>query len=291
MKQRIVGRKDEIAILDKVTESSRSEFVAIYGRRRVGKTYLVREYYDNKFAFHCSGLSKSNTKAQLQNFNATLQRYSSKPIKKSRNWLEAFDRLIDILEASSDKRKIVFLDELPWMDTPRSNFIPALEHFWNDWASGRRDVVLVVCGSATSWMMDKLINNKGGLHNRLTNRIFVQPFTLLECEAYFASRKIKLSRYQIAECYMIMGGIPYYLDYIDKAYSLNENIDRLFFRPQGQMRTEFENLYSALFKNSDKYMKVVELLSKKAKGLSREELASVKKGKSGADLTKILSNL
>ena len=291
MKQRIVGRKDEIAILDRVTESSRSEFVAIYGRRRVGKTYLVREYYDNKFAFHCSGLSKSNTKAQLQNFNATLQRYSPKPVKKSRNWLEAFDRLIDVLEASSAKRKIVFLDELPWMDTPRSNFIPALEHLWNDWASGRRDVVLVVCGSATSWMMDKLINNKGGLHNRLTNRVLVQPFTLLECEAYFASRKIKLSRYQIAECYMIMGGIPYYLDYIDKAYSLNENIDRLFFRPQGQMRTEFENLYSALFKNSDKYMKVVELLSKKAKGLSREELASVKKGKSGADLTKILSNL
>ena len=227
----------------------------------------------------------------MQNFNATLQRYSPNPVKKSRNWLEAFDRLIYILEASSAKRKIVFLDELPWMDTPRSNFIPALEHFWNDWASGRRDVVLVVCGSATSWMTDKLINNKGGLHNRLTNRILVQPFTLLECEAYFASRKIKLSRYQIAECYMIMGGIPYYLDYIDKAYSLNENIDRLFFRPQGQMRTEFENLYSALFKNSDKYMKVVELLSKKAKGLSREELASVKKGKSGADLTKILSNL
>ena len=222
MKQRIVGRKDEISVLDKVTESSKSEFVAIYGRRRVGKTYLVREYYENKFAFHCSGLSKCNTKAQLQNFNATLQRYSSTPVKKSRNWLEAFDRLIDILETSSDKRKIVFLDELPWMDTPRSNFIPALEHFWNDWASGRRDVVLVVCGSATSWMMDKLINNKGGLHNRLTNRILVQPFTLLECEAYFAARKIKLSRYQIAEYYMIMGGIPYYLDYIDKAYSLNE---------------------------------------------------------------------
>ena len=227
----------------------------------------------------------------MQNFNATLQRYSPKPVKKSRNWLEAFDRLIDVLEASSAKRKIVFLDELPWMDTPRSNFIPALEHFWNDWASGRRDVVLVVCGSATSWMMDKLINNKGGLHNRLTNRILVQPFTLLECEAYFASRKIKLSRYQIAECYMIMGGIPFYLKQMNPRWTLAKNIDMMFFKEKGLLWDEFEHLYNTLFSNANTHIAVVEALARKRMGMTRKELVKETGVSDNGDFGKILKNL
>lgn len=291
MKQSIIGRENELAILKKVSTSSKSEFVAVYGRRRVGKTYLVREYYQNKFSFHCTGLAKGRTKAQLKNFRLSLEKYSDAPVLQFDNWLDAFERLMTVLDARPEKRKIVFLDELPWMDTARSGFISALEHFWNDWASARKDIVLIACGSATSWMMDKLIGNKGGLHNRLTNRIWVKPFTLAECEAYFKSRKIKLSRYQIAECYMIMGGIPYYMDYLDPEYSFSENIDRLFFQEGGQMRDEFDNLYSAIFKNSHQYEKVVELLSKNKMGLSRGELSSVKKGKSGSGLTTILKNL
>lgn len=291
MKQSIIGRENELAILKKVSTSAKSEFVAVYGRRRVGKTYLVREYYQNKFSFHCTGLAKGKTKAQLKNFRLSLEKYADTPVLQFDNWLDAFERLMTVLDTRSEKRKIVFLDELPWMDTARSGFISALEHFWNDWASARKDIVLIACGSATSWMMDKLIGNKGGLHNRLTNRIWVRPFTLAECEAYFKSRKIKLSRYQVAECYMIMGGIPYYMDYLDSEYSFSENIDRLFFQEGGQMRDEFDNLYSALFKNSQQYEKVVELLSKNKMGLSRWELSFVKKGKSGSGLTTILKNL
>lgn len=291
MKKSVIGRKREMEILEKAVSSSKSEFVAIYGRRRVGKTYLVREFFDNKFSFHCTGLAKGKTKAQLRNFNISLTKYSGQSVTQAKTWLDSFEQLISLLEQSDAKRKVVFLDELPWMDTARSGFISALEHFWNDWASARKDVVLIVCGSAASWMMDKLIGNKGGLHNRLTNKIWIKPFTLSECEAYFKFRKVKLNRYQIAECYMIMGGIPYYLDYIDKDYSLNENIDRLFFQEGGQMRDEFDNLYSALFKNSGQYEKVVELLSKSGKGLSREELTPAKKGKSGSGLTTVLKNL
>lgn len=291
MKTVIIGREQELSILKKTYSSSRSEFVAVYGRRRVGKTFLVREFFKNRFSFHCTGLAEGKTKAQLKNFNIALSKYAQESIPQADNWLDAFEQLIVLIESRPERRKVIFLDELPWMDTARSGFIAALEHFWNDWASARKDIVLIVCGSATSWMMDKLIGNKGGLHNRLTNRILVKPFTLSECESYFKSRRIKMSRYQIAECYMIMGGIPYYLDYIDREYSLNENIDRLFFQEGGQMGDEFDNLYSALFKNSQQYEKVVELLSKKGMGLSREELSSVKKGKSGSGMTTILKNL
>lgn len=287
----IIGRGHELSILKKSYSSSRSEFVAVYGRRRVGKTFLIREFFKNNFSFHCSGLADEKMKAQLKNFNIALSKYAQKSVPLVDNWLDAFEQLIVVLESCTEKRKVVFLDELPWMDTAKSGFIAALEHFWNDWASARKDIVLIVCGSATSWMMDKLIGNKGGLHNRLTNRIWVKPFTLSECESYFKSRRIKMSRYQIAECYMIMGGIPYYLDYIDRDFSLSENIDRLFFQEGGQMRDEFDNLYSALFRNSQQYEKVVELLSKKGMGLSRDELSSVKKGKSGSGLTTILKNL
>ena len=291
MTSNIIGRKAEISSLNRVATSGRSEFVAIYGRRRVGKTYLVREFFDNNFSFKCTGLANSKTRAQLKNFNLALRRFAGKEIKQARTWLDSFEQLSDILDKSATKRKVVFLDELPWMDTARAGFIQALEHFWNEWASARRDIVLVVCGSSTSWMMDKLINNKGGLHNRLTNKILLKPFTLSECEQYFKSRKIVLSRYQIAEYYMIMGGIPYYLDYIEKGVPINQNIDKLFFDEGGQMRNEFDNLYSALFKNTELYLNVVRAINKKGQGLTRKELTTTLKIKSGSALTKVLKDL
>jgi AAA+ ATPase superfamily predicted ATPase len=291
MKSKIIGRKLEQKMLEDIFRSGKSEFAAIYGRRRVGKTFLVRETFTDKFCFEISGLANSTTKSQLLNFSLTLQKTSGEEYKPALNWLTAFSQLANYLENCPQKRKVVFFDETPWIDTARSDFLPALEHFWNAWASARNDIVLIVCGSATSWIINILINNHGGLHNRLTSNIFLKPFTLLECEKYLKAQKISFSRMQIAECYMIMGGVPFYLSKLKKGLSLAQNIDNLFFASKSELRNEFNNLYAALFRKSEEYVKVVEALSKKGKGLSRSEIETAAKISGGGTLTKILQNL
>jgi AAA+ ATPase superfamily predicted ATPase len=278
-------------MLEEVYSSKKSEFVAVYGRRRVGKTYLVRETFSDKFTFEISGLANTSTKEQLLNFSFTLKQSIGEDLKTPKNWLEAFSQLIDFIKKSKSKRKILFFDEMPWMDTPRSGFLTALEHFWNGWASARKDIVLIVCGSSTSWIINNLINNHGGLHNRLTHIIYLKPFTLAECEQYFRWQKIDFSRYQIAEIYMIMGGIPFYLSKIERGFGVSQNVDNLFFIENAKLKNEFKNLYAALFRNSDDYVKIVEALSKKGKGLTRFDISKISKITSGGGLTKALQNL
>ena len=291
MKGNIIGRKAEKELFKDIYSSNTSEFVAIYGRRRVGKTYLVRETFFGQFTFEISGLENASTQEHLLNFSLTLNKLTSENLKTPSNWLEAFRQLIDFIQKSQSKRKVLFFDEMPWMDTPRSGFLTALEHFWNSWASARKDIILIVCGSATSWIINNLINNHGGLHNRLTHTIHLKPFTLSECEQYFKWRKIDFSRYKIAELYMVMGGIPYYLSKIEKGQSVAQNIDKLFFIENAALKNEFRNLYAALFRNSDDYVKIVEVLSRKAKGLTRNEISSLAKITGGGGLTKALQNL
>lgn len=291
LKPSIIGRESEQLKLLELYNSSSSQFIAIYGRRRVGKTYLVKELLAEHFTFQLSGLANTGTREQLLNFHLSLKRQSSTEYNLVANWLEAFEQLISYIEASPHKRKVIFLDELPWLDTSKSNFIPALEHFWNGWANFRNDIVLIVCGSATSWMIDKLINNHGGLHNRLTYKIKIEPFTLKECEQFFKYKGMEYSRYQIAECYMAMGGIPYYLNLLEKGFSIAQNIDLLFFAQNPRLEGEFKNLYHALFKNSENYIKVVEVLAKKGKGLLRQEIAEITNIPNGGGLTRVLKDL
>jgi AAA+ ATPase superfamily predicted ATPase len=288
---RIIGRAEQKAKLKTYFESENSEFVVVYGRRRVGKTFLVREYFNNAFDFQMTGLANSALKDQLVNFHAALQKYNPLPVPFANTWFQAFQQLIELLEQSKSERKVVFLDELPWIDTPKSGFLSAFEHFWNDWASARRDILLIVCGSATSWITGKLLNNKGGLHNRITRKMLITPFTLGECEEYLVSKNIYLNRYQIVDSYMILGGIPYYLSLLEKGLSLAQNIDNLFFSESGELRNEFKNLYASLFKNHENYVKVVETLAKKAKGLSRDEILSMSKLSDGGSATRILQEL
>ncbi len=291
MKTHIIGRQKELLKLEQLQKSEQSEFIAVYGRRRVGKTFLIREYFNNNFAFQISGLAKASTKEQLINFNLTLKRISCQDTIVPKSWMEAFEQLIAYVEKLPEERKVIFIDEMPWLDTPRSKFIQALEHFWNGWASARYDIVLIVCGSSTSWMIDKVINNHGGLHNRLTCRMKLEPFTLKECKEYFDKRNFEYSLQQIAECYMAMGGIPYYLSMLSKGLSVSQNLNNLFFEQNAPLKTEFGNLYAALFRNSEDYIAIVETLSKKMKGLSRYEIIRGARLTSNGNLTKILKNL
>lgn len=290
---KLVGREEEIQILKDVYKNKRSEFVAIYGRRRVGKTYLVKELFKDKFTFHITGLSRPDFQLQINNFYATLGRFDKtmREEVKPTSWFDAFQLLIDYLEKRDDNRKVVFIDELPWLDTPKSDFISSLEHFWNSWAYHRDDVLLIVCGSATSWMINELINNHGGLHNRVTKRIHLQPFSLKETEIFLKEKACVYDRYQIVQLYMAIGGIPFYLEQIDASKSVSQNIDDLFFKPNGFLRLEFNNLYRSLFKKEERHISIIEALSTKAQGLNRQTLAQLSGLSSGGTLTKVLTEL
>ena len=292
MKNRIVGRHTEISRLDRCMDSSSAQLIVVYGRRRVGKTFLINEYFDNSFAFKITGAYKKSKRFQLESFHEELMRKSGKDCDIPADWREAFRQLREYLESlPSDHKQVIFFDEMPWLDTFHSDFLPVFEWFWNDWASTQSNLVFIVCGSATSWMIDNITDNKGGLFNRQSCRIYLEPFTLYETEQLLQKKEIFWSRYEIAECYMIMGGIPYYLNLLNRDLSYTQNIDNLFFRKHGELWDEFDRLYSTLFSNSENYIKVTEALSRKASGLTRNEIAHHCKLPPNGALTKILSNL
>ncbi len=289
---KIIGRIEEVKTLEDVYLSDRSEFVALYGRRRVGKTFLIRTIYQNRFLFQLTGIANSNLENQLINFNTALKKQHPKvKLKSAKTWFEAFGELSKLIQKSKQHKKVIFMDELPWLDTPSSNFIQALEHFWNSFASARKDILLVVCGSAASWMLSELINSKGGLHNRVTQRLRIDPFTLSECELFIKSKKITLEKYQLIQLYMAFGGIPFYWDEVKKGLSAQQNIESICFSKNGLLRTEFKNLFKALFNKDDKHQLVVELLAKKAIGLSREEIIKQSKLSNGGSVTRLLNEL
>ncbi len=291
-KANIIGRERELAELQRCMDSDRSEFVIVYGRRRVGKTFLVDNFFHYQYDFSYVGGHRLTKNKQLRNFAKELKKYANMPKQpKFADWDDAFDALESFLDTlPSEKRKVVFFDEMPWIDTPHSEFVDALEMFWNGWASRRNDIVFIASGSSTSWMVDKLVDNQGGLHGRITNNIYMRPFTLHEVELYLQSRGAAWDRYQILQAYMTIGGIPFYYSLLNVKESLVQNIDRLFFRKNAELQTEFEELYTALFSNSEKYTTIVKLLNGKREGMTREEILSATKMDSTM-LTKVLRNL
>ncbi len=287
----IIGRKHERQIFEECYNSDKADLIALYGRRRVGKTYLVKTHFTEKFDFYITGIYQGTKKEQLTFFNKQLREYSGIPYPQVDNWFDAFDQLKHFISSLQKKRVLVFFDELPWLDTPRSRFTKAFELFWNSWAADQPQIKLIVCGSATTWMISRLLGDKGGLHNRVTRRIKLAPFTLAETEEYLNYKGIVWNRYQIAEAYMILGGTPYYLQMLRKGHSLSQNIDYLFFSANAELRDEYTFLFRSLFNDSSSYRSVVELLSKKAKGMTRSEIQTAMKMPEGGKLSEILGNL
>jgi uncharacterized protein len=292
MKQTIIGRELEQAELARCMKSNRSEFVIVYGRRRVGKTFLVDNFFDGMFDFTFVGGHNLTKAKQLRSFAKALKKSAGmthQPILS--DWTDAFDALEDYLEnLPKNRKKVIFIDEMPWIDTPKSEFVEALEGFWNGWGARRNDIVFIASGSASSWMMDKLVENPGGLHARITCNIYVRPFTLKETKEYLLSRDIRVDEYQVTQLYMILGGIPFYLSLLNPAESILANIDRLFFRKNGELKTEFDELYNAIFSKSEKYLEVVELLNKNREGLTYNQIKEAVK-LDGKRLTTVIKNL
>lgn len=294
----IIGRNEEIKSLERFYKSSKSEFIAIYGRRRVGKSYLVEEVYKDKIAFRAIGAfikdkdERTYKQIQLDHFYESLLDCGiPKETPRPASWREAFRLLKQYLEGLRTKRRVVFLDELPWLAGPQSSeMITELGYFWNSWADRQRNIVLVVCGSATSWMLDNVIRDYGGLHGRLTGTIRLLPFTLLECEQYFKKNGFHLSRYEMAVAYMAFGGIPYYLDRIDSEKNLSENIDDFFFKDD-KINQEFKDVYTGLYATSERYVDIVKALGTQFYGMTRRELAKAVGIELGGTFSKIMDNL
>lgn len=299
-KYNLIGRQKEIEELERLYSSNKSEFLAIYGRRRVGKSYLIDEVYGEKMAFSAVGVyfkkeDRSDLRCrqeQLAHFYESLLQYgmsSETPMPNS--WREAFRLLRQLLENCGKRRKVVFLDELPWLAGPQSSeLIAELGFFWNSWACKQRNIILVVCGSATSWMLDNVIREYGGLYSRLTMKMQLHPFTLGECEQYYKDRDFHFSRYEIALAYMVLGGIPYYMDLLRNDRTLAENIDQIFFK-NPQIKQEFEDVYVGLFSSSEKYVDIVVELGKRKYGMTRQEIADAVHTTSGGGLSTMLDNL
>lgn len=289
----IIGRTSQIQELKEALASDKPEMVALVGRRRVGKTYLVSELYAGRIDFEITGLQYGNKRAQLENFSLRMSKhfpnYEMKEISKS--WLKAFDELTLALEAlQKEEKMVVFLDELPWLGTRKSGFLMGLSYFWNSWAV-KQNIVVVICGSAASWMIKKVINDRGGLHNRVTRLLYLYPFTLAETADYCKARNIKLNLYQILQLYMVMGGIPMYLDQIKPGLSAIQNIQNTCFSPLGYLRNEFERLFASLFKDHQKHVKIVRALASKRKGLTRLEIIKATQLTNSGKLTDILFEL
>ena len=290
MKNKITGRQDEIKRLKNYISSDQSEFIAIYGRRRVGKTFLIKELFGNQFVFRVTGKEKATMTQQLAFFADAMSDYFDGEYTFN-NWKEAFRALSKAVEQKSAGPKIIFIDELPWLETPKSGFLGDLEHFWNNWAYYRNDIKLIVCGSATSWMLDNIINSRGGLHNRVTHQILISPFTLKETEQYFQSRGFSYERTEIIDCYMALGGVAYYLSLFDEGKSVAENIDILCFAKGGNLISEFEKIYKSLFKKADNHLAVIRALNTVGKGMTRLELIKNAKIPNNGNLTTVLDEL
>ena len=295
----MIGRKVEKELLNKLYYSDKSQFVAVYGRRRVGKTFLINEVFKDRITFKHSGLSPienhgkmSLLELQLKHFYNSLLLAGMKKSSCPKDWMDAFLMLEQFLMSIDDgSRQLIFIDEMPWLDTPKSGFITAFEGFWNTWACSRSNLMLIISGSATSWINDKLINNYGGLYNRLTCEIKLSPFTLNECEQFFEEEGIKLSRYDIIQAYMVTGGIPYYLNYFRRDLSLAQNIDELFFKQNAPLKDEFKKLFNSIFSNSSAMISIIKAIGSKNIGLTRKEISKITGFTSGGFLSDCLNAL
>ncbi|MBO7481688.1 MAG: ATP-binding protein [Bacteroidales bacterium] len=288
---KIIGRELEYEKITTYMNSGRAEFVAIYGRRRVGKTFLVRKYFNDKFDFSTTGVIDGTREEELSVFYNSLCDYGYTG-KQPQNWIESFYALYNILKAKKRrKRCVVFIDELPCFDTQHSGFVRAFGHFWNNYASKLRNIFLVVCGSATSWIVRNIIDNRGGLHNRITHEMHIHPFNLHETELFFKTHRARWTQLAITQMYMAIGGVPYYLEMIDFGRSVAENIDALFFAPDAELRNEYDRLFKSLYRHPDKYMEIIALLSGNKSGLTRKEISDRLKVNSGSHLSNMLEDL
>ncbi len=289
-----VGRENESRIFKTALKSAEPELIAVYGRRRVGKTYMIKAFCEKHLIFSLTGINDGKLEEQLSKFAFELQKAMkiSSALAPPKNWLQAFHMLQEYADSlPTNKTKVIFFDEIPWLDSHKSGFLRAFDSFWNSWATNHSKIKVVICGSAATWMINKIVNSKGGLHNRITRSLRLKPFNLQETEEFLRAKKVKLDRYSILQLYMVMGGIPHYLKEIQNGLSAAQNIDHICFSNNGLLKQEFQNLYSALFDNPGRHLSVINVLANHRNGLRRNQILEHSKLSSGGTFSSILEEL
>jgi len=292
--EKFIGRETEKSILKEALDSNAPELIALFGRRRVGKTFLVRQYFVDRLVFEFTGTRDAKLSQQLQNFTKALGKAAGndKLYRVPNNWSEAFDLLTHFVTPKLKIGKaVVFLDEFPWLNTHKSGFLSAFDYWWNSWGNTQSNLVVVICGSAASWMIRNVVNNRGGLHNRITRKLRLVPFTLYEMAQYLQAKHINLEKYHILQLYMVMGGIPHYLQEIKKGESATQAIDRICFTEGGLLNDEFRNLYYSLFDDASRHLAVIRALAKNKTGLTRNQIMAESGLSSGGTVTGLLEEL
>ena len=296
MSRQVVGRIREKQVLADTLTSHRSELVAVYGRRRIGKTYLIRAFFGNRITFNFTGLSAGTREVQLKNFMLKLNEVSNKfkDKKEPQDWLDAFSYLKQYLKGfrETKKKKVLFIDEFPWVDSHKSGFLAAFENFWNDYCTTRTDLVVVVCGSAASYMVKKIINNSKGLSKRITQTIKLEPFTLQETQSFFKYKGVKMEEYEILKIYMVLGGIAEYLEHVKVGESAVATIDRMCFQPGAYLENEYDQVFKSLFDEYSFHQRIMNVLSaNKKEGITRDEILKELKISSGGRFSDSLEEL
>ena len=288
----MVGRKKEQERLEDAFRRDEAQLVAVYGRRRVGKTFLIRETFRGRFYFQHAGLASGSMAEQLMAFRDSLVRAGAKEVPPLHGWREAFSALERFIAAGGTRsKKVVFIDEMPWMDTPKSKFAMWFEAFWNGWCSARKDVVFIICGSATSWIVKKVFRNRGGLYNRVTVRVHLEPFSLGECRELCRHMKLGFSDNDIAELFMVFGGVPYYWRFLQRGKSVAQNIDALLFSKDGQLRQEFDEVFCSLFGENPDYVKIVRALAARSCGMTFGDVLAASGLSKGGGALRLLNAL
>ncbi len=291
----IIGRRRELEELEKAYKSREAQFITVFGRRRVGKTFLIREFFKEKGChfFHATGVEHGKQPEQLEKFIQALSKtfLRGSKVATPQNWSEAFAALQFEIE-KLDGKVVIFLDELPWMATRRSRLLFEIDYYWNNMWAGMPNVTLVVCGSASSWIVRKIIKGKGGFHKRTTLKLDVKSFNLSETREYLRDHRVSLSDKHIVSLYMALGGIPYYLNLVNSKQTSQKNIQRLFFGVNSPLLDEFNVLFDSLFYNPEPYKEIIRELSKRNKGMIRAEIERMAPSASrGGTLTKRLEEL
>ena len=295
MQKILIGREKEKVILQEALDSNEAEMVAVIGRRRIGKTFLIKTQYESQMVFHITGLPNVSGEEQLNHFNFTINQFNDSgiPVEAATSWLRAFQLLTLLLNKkleNTEGKKVIFFDELPWLASNKSGFLTGLEFFWNSWAVSK-GVVVVLCGSSASWMIQKIINNTGGLYNRITKRIFLKPFTLAETKQYLTNQYFNFTNQQITELYMAIGGIPHYLKEVKGNKSVVQNIDDLCFSDTGMLKNEFPFMFFSLFENAEKHVAIIRALATSNQGLPREKIISLGQLPENGNTSKVLEEL
>lgn len=292
----IIGRKAEQRDLDEWCHSAKPELICVYGRRRVGKTYLVQNAFEGQFAFFATGSDDRRNAVQLKAFHAALRRAGCAERTVPQDWFEAFNRLRlaleqpDVVRASCGRR-VVFLDEFPWLAAKRSDFLAAFSDFWNGWASCQSDLVVIICGSATSWIVKNILENTASMYNRVTRQLYVAPFDLHDVEEMTQSLRLGWSRDAVLQCYLVFGGLPYYLDMLDRRKSLSQNIDALCLGTNAPLRREVPLLMEASLGNAPLHRAILRELAQSKVGIRRMDLANRVEGGTTGSFKRALDDL